>query len=202
VRASRRGPGGPCAASGACLWLWWGPAEPPHPPRGTPRTSTRLHMQVQTRTLGVQTRTLGVGTRASSRHSHHNATCTHMPHMAEYTCCSSVAFERPNENAVTFTRPATVPKRAHTPCSVPVQSPRAASPCRVPVQCLAPSGTSAKGGLQHFMWNTRLHQSHSSSSPGWEQAHRTHSTGHSCGLPPSVNAVQCLQKGTRHGPTC
>jgi hypothetical protein len=26
-----------------------------------------------------------------------------MSHMAEYTCCSSVAFERPDENAFTFT---------------------------------------------------------------------------------------------------
>jgi hypothetical protein len=26
-----------------------------------------------------------------------------MSHMAEYTCCSSVAFERPNENTFTFT---------------------------------------------------------------------------------------------------
>jgi hypothetical protein len=30
-------------------------------------------------------------------------------HMAEYTCCSSVAFERPNENTFTFTFPVPSP---------------------------------------------------------------------------------------------
>ncbi len=35
-----------------------------------------------------------------------------MSHMAEYSCCSSVAFERPNENTFTFTFPI-------QPCSSP-----------------------------------------------------------------------------------
>ena len=32
-----------------------------------------------------------------------------MSQMAEYTCCSSVAFERPNENTCTFTPPPLAP---------------------------------------------------------------------------------------------
>ncbi len=75
-----------------------------------------------------------------------------MSHMAEYTCCSSVAFERPNENTFTLHYPPCLSPVAPlarvclppTPFPVSPQAlrwvPRPRPPCMIPRVALAPHG--------------------------------------------------------------